>query len=246
MTAKISRIRTGELKCASHYRLSLSEIYFIVLSPLGIIIFSLFVNAMPMTRSFSAWMLSENGPVELLTFVSLFAAGLIGCKIVWEAMKNKRKIFVIGFYAVFSSGLLFVAMEEVSWGQWIFGFEPPSAIKTINQQGELNLHNFPAFHAPFEYLRVAFGIGGLLGAWFSVQPQTQDIGAPVILCSWFILIAIHAALDVQNYYEPYSDQLIFRVAADIVEVLELLIGLSAFLYMWLNNRMLVYKWNFGA
>jgi hypothetical protein len=42
---------------------------------------------------------------------------------------------------------------------------------------------------------------------------------------------------------PYSGQYVFVAAARIVEVLELLIGLSAFLYMWLNGRALSNEWN---
>ncbi len=38
--------------------------------------------------------------------------------------------------------LLFVACgEELSWGQHLFGFEPPERIKELNAQQELNLHN---------------------------------------------------------------------------------------------------------
>jgi hypothetical protein len=139
---------------------------------------------------------------------------------------------------MFSAGLLFVAMEEVSWGQWLFGIKPPRAIRAINMQGELNLHNIPAFHAAFELMRVAFGLGGLLGVWISSQRHFRDIGASVILSPWFLFITVLAALDFRNAYVPPQGNLIFVAAASLVEVLELLIGVSAFLYMWLNGRML--------
>jgi hypothetical protein len=63
------------------------------------------------------------------------------------------------------------------------------------------------------------------------------IGAPAVLSSWFVLVAILAALDFRNNFIPHSGQLIFHAADSMVEVLELLIGLSALLYMWLNGRM---------
>ena len=35
----------------------------------------------------------------------------------------------------------FVAGEEISWGQWIFHWQPPEALAAVNLQHETNLHN---------------------------------------------------------------------------------------------------------
>lgn len=242
MPGIISRIGSELRKSEQAYRISSSAAKVIAFAPFVIVFFSLLFWAVPITRSLTHWMLEENHPVELLQFVSLFSAGIMGWELACRTRNNEKGILVVGFYALFSGALLFVAMEEVSWGQWLFGFEPPSAIKAINQQGELNLHNMAALHAPFEFLRVAFGLGGLFGVWLSSRRYTRDIGAPAILSSWFVLVAILAALDLRNYYIPHSGQLIFYAAAKMVEVLELLIGLSAFLYIWLNGRMLSNEW----
>ena len=146
------------------------------------------------------------------------------------------------FYAVFSVGLIFVAMEEVSWGQWFVEFDTPSFLAEVNSQGELNIHNIPVFNQLFEVLRVAFGVGGLFGVWLSTQQQTAAIGAPRVLSSWFVIITILAFLDLCNVFiSPDNRPLALRFAASMVEVLELLIGLSAFLYMWLNKRVLFHK-----
>ena len=209
MTGTISRIGSGLRKSEQAYRISSSAAKVIAFAPFVIVFFSLLFWKVPITRSLTRWMLSENHPVELLTFMSLFSAGIMGWKLAWRARNNERGILVVGFYTLFSAGLLLVAMEEISWGQSLFGFEPPSAIKAINKQGELNLHNIPAFHAPFEFLRVAFGLGGLFGVWLSSRRHTRDIGAPAILSSWFVLVAILAALDLRNIYIPHSGQLIF-------------------------------------
>jgi hypothetical protein len=36
---------------------------------------------------------------------------------------------------------LFVAGEEISWGQRIFGWETPESLAELNRQGETNIHN---------------------------------------------------------------------------------------------------------
>jgi len=242
MTGMIARIEAGLRTSEKTYRISPLTSRLIVFFPFMLVFFSLLVMEIPLISALAKLMLSENYPVEWLTFVALFSAGIMGLRLAWRARNNENGVLVVGFYALLSAGLLFAAMEEVSWGQWIFGFEVPSTIKAINKQGELNLHNVPVFHEPFEFLRIVFGLGGLVGVWLSSQRYTRDIGAPAILASWFVLIAILAALDFGNNYIPNPRPLIFRAAAGIVEVLELLIGLSAFLYMWLNGRMLAAEW----
>ncbi len=239
ITNMISRIRSWLGTSEQPYHISPSVANVIMVTPFVIVFICLLSYMAPITRPLYRWMLSENHPVELLTFVSLFSASIVGWKLTWRARNHERRVLVFGFYALFSAGLFFVAMEEVSWGQWLIGFETPSAIKLINKQGELNLHNVTAFHAPFEFLRLAFGLGGLFGVWFSSRQHTQYIGTPAILSSWFVFITILAALDLGNYYVPDSEHLAFSIAAYMVEVLELLIGVSAFLYMWLNGRMLL-------
>lgn len=59
--------------------------------------------------------------------------------------------------------LVFIAGEELNWGQRIFGIETPEAISRHNVQRELSVHNLTAFHGnnrAFGLLFVfALGIG---------------------------------------------------------------------------------------
>lgn len=45
------------------------------------------------------------------------------------------------FFVVLSLACLYVFMEEISWGQRVFGFETPELLKQHNLQREANLHN---------------------------------------------------------------------------------------------------------
>ena len=42
----------------------------------------------------------------------------------------------------FIAGCLLIALEEISWGQRLFGYQPPDVFLTDNYQQEFNLHNF--------------------------------------------------------------------------------------------------------
>ena len=45
---------------------------------------------------------------------------------------------------------MFVCLEEISWGQRIFGFQTPEGIRDINAQREFNIHNLRIFHGKTE------------------------------------------------------------------------------------------------
>ena len=122
-------------------------------------------------RSMAASTLRERHLVETLTFVFLLLGGVLGLALAWRTRKRRGKVFVTAFYTVFSVLLFFVAGEEVAWGQELFfapyWYETPSTLKEMNAQGVTTLHNIYGVDGHTEFMRVAFGIGGLLGVWAS-------------------------------------------------------------------------------
>ncbi|MDD5323236.1 MAG: hypothetical protein PHD43_22020 [Methylococcales bacterium] len=191
----------------------------------------------PTTRQATLWMLDENHPVELLTFVFALTGGIFGLALARRARKQGEKTLVVNFYIFFSVALIFIAMEEVAWGQKFFEFDTPTAWRAINLQGETTLHNVMGLQGHSEILRLIFGLGGLVGVCLSFHLYFQKIGAPVILLSWFLIITFHAAVDVYNDFfpiEPRFDYYINRTS----ELVELLIAISGFLYVILNSKML--------
>lgn len=71
----------------------------------------------------------------LITGVFLVAAG------VTALIEKKRKFYACILLIIV--GLLFfsASLEEVSWGQRLFGFATPDYLRDINGQNELNVHN---------------------------------------------------------------------------------------------------------
>lgn len=73
------------------------------------------------------------------------------------------------FFALLALASFYTVMEEISWGQRVFGFATPEWLKTGNLQGEANLHNLMTgpvatrSKAVLEYLMAAAFVGyGLL------------------------------------------------------------------------------------
>lgn len=78
--------------------------------------------------------MQEDRVVEWWTALLFLAAGIIGLH---RAIRHRRLgDALVGLFC------LFVAGEEVSWGQRLVGYTPPAVFLEHNTQQELTLHNF--------------------------------------------------------------------------------------------------------
>lgn len=184
-------------------------------------------------RPLGQWTLGENHLIELMTFATLFAGGWCGLRWAWMARRVERGVLAPGFCAIFSLGLLLAAMEEIAWGQWFFRFPTPAWLAAINSQHEFTLHNIRGMNGHTGYLRLAFGLGGILGAILSRWPRWQRVAPPRILLPWFVVIAALAALDLWVANWPITPR-IDRMVWNLSEVAEMMVGISGLLYVWLG------------
>lgn len=219
------------------YDISAAAKVAILLSPVVIVLACGVLLLLRTTRAAMIWMLEENHPVELLTFVFLLGGGILGIVTAVEARRRGETALVYGFYFVFSTGLLLTSMDEIAWGQWFLGFETPQAWRAINLQGEMTLHNVGPLQDKTEVLRLAFGLGGLVGVGLSFYTPFRSIGASVLLLPWFLIISGHAAVDLYNDFFPIEAHFDFYMNRTS-ELIELLIGMAGTLYVYLNRRML--------
>lgn len=160
------------------------------------------------------YFLTEDSWAEYGTFASYLLAGIL----MIGAIKNDHNLRRPG-YILFCLGLFFIAMEEVSWGQRIFGLHTPYIIAKNNYQSELNLHNLSAIPT-----RTVLNWGILIWAVLlpMIAQKTQPIrdllskvGVPLVsreLIPYFILGLL---LSIEN----------FRIFAASGEVAEFIFGL---------------------
>lgn len=205
----------------------------IALFPVASFLLFAFFIALPDTRQSTLWLLEENHPVEMLTFVFLLAGGLRGLALARQT--RCEDTFCANFYLVFALGLLLIAMEEIAWGQQLLDFQTPAAWTELNAQGETTLHNVHGLQGRSELFRLAFGLAGLIGISTERYPSMRNIAAPAILLSWFLVIAAHSAVDVFNDFIPLHKD--FDAGwTRLAELIEMLIGMAGFLYIELNAR----------
>ena len=143
----------------------------------------------------------EDHWVENLTAVWFFLASLL----FFTTAGTERDVFRRTIYILGGIALLFVAGEEISWGQRIVGFSTPDFLVDLNIQKEFNLHNMQGIHNLLELTRYGslifafltciaffcdkkflFGIPVpsvllALGAMVTIRPDTLDGGILLIL-----------------------------------------------------------------
>lgn len=129
--------------------------------------------------------MQEDGVVEWTSFLLFACAGVIG---VVQAVRRRRVFdLLVGLFC------LFVAAEEISWGQRLLGYVPPDLFLENNFQQETNLHNFSdIFGRPKWVLAAALAGYGLMLPALAVNGRVQRalerIGAtapPRALVAWF-------------------------------------------------------------
>jgi hypothetical protein len=70
---------------------------------------------------------NEDGLVENLQFLFFFATGVLGLLLMVRFWRAADKLNALA-YGLFGLLCVFIAMEEISWGQRIFGFSTPETL----------------------------------------------------------------------------------------------------------------------
>jgi hypothetical protein len=213
----------------------------ILCAPIAITVICLAMCVPPTGRRYYDWLISENKPVETATFLLAIAAAAISALLA-IALFRRRQPVGGAFYLLFALGMFFIGMEEISWGQQLFGWKTPQNWGQVNAQGETTLHNLGPLQGKNDILRFGFGLGGLVGialASLLPLPRLRILFPHRVLLTWFLIIAGVSAAQVYVDLAPNGPLVgpLTRLGR-LAEVVELLISIAAVLYLWLNVRAL--------
>jgi glucan phosphoethanolaminetransferase (alkaline phosphatase superfamily) len=82
----------------------------------------------------------EDGPYEDFEAAAYFLSAFLLLRV--ASARGARNLWVLGLAVLF----FLVGGEEISWGQRIFAVGTPETMRSINVQGETNLHNIEGLH----------------------------------------------------------------------------------------------------
>jgi len=108
------------------------------------------------------WMQGERGAIELSQAGMLLIAGWYMLKAgagACRSLDTSAPKSIRIFFSALGLLLLLMGMEELSWGQWLFGWRTSASWSAVNVAKETNLHNLLSYEAfgPI-YLAGSFGL----------------------------------------------------------------------------------------
>jgi hypothetical protein len=106
-------------------------------------------------------MVSEDQWAEYGTSVCFLVATAAAVHVAWSSRSARRRVV----FALIALAAFFIAGEEISWGQRMFGLEVPEPILRHNQQSELTIHNLEQVRA----LEPQYVLAWALGIWCIVS-----------------------------------------------------------------------------
>jgi len=154
----------------------------------------------------------EDQVIEWMTFWAFFSAAIIYTQAAfWQYRETSKIPWFLLSVAFFC---LFVAMEEISWCQRLFGYRPPAYFLEQNFQQEFNVHNvLDKFYRDLALKVVILGFGILLPAVWLI-PAVRRLFWKIAIVPPPILFA-PAFLAAYILFEVYP----WRYSGELVELM---------------------------
>lgn len=174
-------------------------------------------------------MLSEGGPHETLQFLFAALACLMAARMLFQLQDKLLK----GLMLCVALGCFYIAGEEVSWGQQIFGWITPEFWLEVNDQSETNLHNTTAWLDQKPRLLLFIGImaAGLLipalRRWWPSRLPTRY----AVLYPSDLLVVTALGVTVPYFIQEVAESLSLHPFERVSEVQELYMYYFILLYL---------------
>ncbi len=135
---------------------------------LGILVYGLVILYQDQ-EAFLVW-IREDGLVEWITFGVLLISSLFSFFMADKFKRIDPESAAKGVWLFLGVLFLFGAMEEISWGQRVFGIESPAWFLENNRQQETNIHNLMIFSVNINKLVFGKILGALIAIYLIVVP----------------------------------------------------------------------------
>jgi hypothetical protein len=191
----------------AEWEISEKSAFWLALGPILLILALILLAAVALIhrhpfRAIFDWVTREDSLLEWPQFFCILAASLIFWVISVKLLK--RRYWLLGLiYVLVALGTFFVAGEEISWGQRVFGLQTPASLETINHQGELNVHNIKPVQRTFGYAVLVAGAYGVFSPYLKKKILKR------VTVPWAALLIPPRAL-VAAFFMPFAYR-VFRV-----------------------------------
>jgi hypothetical protein len=170
---------------------------------------------------------------EWVQFACYSFAGFVGIA-AWRLLRSnglKKEGVLI---ALFIIGCFFIALEEISYGQWIFKWEAPALFQEINSQKETNLHNTRGVNSHNLFMVVGF-FGSF--AWTYKSISKSRLFTDLLCPSWYCATYFFPVLAFYFYFDYIRPH--YYLIGNHQELFELILSFGFVLVSVSNYRRVV-------
>jgi hypothetical protein len=157
-----------------------------------VLVLILEIAAFSQTFYYFDWFYTEAGLVELLTPVASTLGVITGIAILRHPNRLRSGLRV--WVALVTFACFYTAGEEISWGQYVFGWPTPEWMMQINDHYQTNLHNTSSwFNEKPRMLLELYVLGGIIHVLWQrggVKKGWQGWFWPTYVCLPIALLAI--------------------------------------------------------
>lgn len=188
---------TMQCEVSERWAVSRTPALFLLSMPALALILAAFVRMLD--RGNWTWYWREDGPAEWIQFCMLLVATAFSALIARRLMTNQRLLAFL--FLLLTAGLVFVAGEEISWGQSLLNYDTPAGLARVNYKAETSMHNISSLINAFDIGKLLIGIYGTFAAFgvlwlrkYWGAGSWEIIAPPFVLATSFLVVVVFRAL----------------------------------------------------
>jgi hypothetical protein len=194
----------------------------LLVAPLAAVVL---VGASAVSFSLFDWLTRENSALEWIQ-VGLLVTAAAAFVLTARSLLRDRAIAATFSYVAATLAVVFVAGEELSWGQSLLDWSTPAYFEDRNFQGETNIHNLDSVHRVNVYGQMLLGLYGTIacvaGAVANRHPTPVRalLAPPLFLATAFLVPFVYRATRLYVHPEDFVTRYTFQIV-ELSEVAEL-------------------------
>jgi len=128
-----------------------------------VVLFSIFLCIKLLLPDTYVSLIQEDSEIEYTQAFFYFLSSMLSSYVSIKFLKNKLAWHGL-LYGMLAIGLLFISLEEISWGQRMFNIASPAYFESHNVQQEISLHNLDVLQSKLHKIYILLGAYGAF-AW---------------------------------------------------------------------------------
>ena len=181
----------------------------------------------------------EDHIIEWLQFFLFFISGILALIIAIKIGKVSKIMRIV--FIILAIGLIFVAKEEISWGQRLLNVSAPEVFdgdSTVpllgsNVQSEMNLHNFRTIHNLVGYVYIAIATYAIFSSlivciFYKVK---KDVNKKTKFLISFLTPPLYLSAYFFPLYINFFDIPVLGFTPQDLEMTEFLLSLGTFIFL---------------